>query len=254
MSATLEAMAQALFTSWFVDFDPVQAKAEGRATRLSPEITGLFPDSFTHSNIGMTPRGWSTCGLDDVASFLNGLALQKFPPVDGTPTLPVIKISQLRAGHVAGADKADAGLNTDYVIADGDILFSWSGSLECRIWTGGPGALNQHLFKVRGTASPDWFAYLAVLHHLPEFRRIAAGKATTMGHIQRHHLHDAKIVLPPKPVVQAASLIIGPIIEASWKRKLESRTLAMLRDMLLPKLISGELCITDAERILEESA
>lgn len=242
VSATVEGMARALFTSWFVDFDPVRAKAAGEETGLAPEIAALFPDHFHRQQDGaIVPSGWRRRSLDDVATFLNGLALQKFPPRDGNATLAVIKITQLRAGHVVGADRADAALPPEYVIENGDVLFSWSGSLECDIWVGGQGALNQHLFKVRGSGVPDWFAYLSVKHHLPEFRDIAAGKATTMGHIQRHHLHDATIVLPPKPVLEMASSTIGLLIESSWKRKLQAATLGSIRDTLLPKLISGEI-------------
>jgi type I restriction enzyme S subunit len=119
---------------------------------------------------------------------------------------------------------------------------------------GGAGALNQHLFKVKGSEVPDWFAYLAVHKHLPEFRHIAAGKATTMGHIQRHHLHDAKVAVPPQRFLRMADSIIGPILEGSWKRRLDCSTLAALRDALLPKLISGEIRVADAERVLEKSA
>jgi len=254
MSSILEAIARALFKSWFVDFDPVCAKADGRDTGLAPEIATLFPDSFTENIVNRVPSGWSNYGLDDVASFLNGLALQKFPPIDGAATLPIIKIAQLRAGNSIGANRAAADLKTDYVVANGDILFSWSGTLECHIWTGGPGALNQHLFKVRGREVPDWFAYLAVREHLPKFREIAADKATTMGHIQRHHLHDAKVAVPPWALLQTAASIVGPIVEASWKRRVECSTLAALRDALLPRLISGELRVTDAERALDKSA
>jgi len=246
MSATLEVMAKTLFKSWFVNFEPVRAKAEGRVTGLAPRIAALFPHSFAKLSVTLCPSGWSLRGLDEVASFLNGLALQQFPPIDDAPTLPVIKIAQLRAGHSMGADRAAATLKPDYVVANGDILFSWSGSLECHIWTGGPAALNQHLFRVRGTEVPDFFAYLAVLEHLPEFREIAAGKATTMGHIQRHHLHNATIAVPPDPLLQATTSIIQPIVEASWKRRLESATLVALRDALLPNLISGALRVNGA--------
>ena len=254
MSATLEAIARALFKSWFVDFDPVRAKAEGRDPGLPADIAALFPDSWNVGSVSSVPAGWETNGLDDIAIFLNGLALQKFPPKDGAATLPVIKIAQLRAGHSSGADRASTNVPRDYVIGNGDILFSWSGSLECHIWTGGPGALNQHLFKVSGTRVPSWFAYLAVHEHLSEFRHIAASKATTMGHIQRHHLHEAKITVPPLGLIEAASSFIGPMIEASWTRRLQCSTLAALRDALLPKLISGELRVGEAERVLAASA
>jgi len=243
MSATLETTARALFKSWFVDLDPVHAKAEGRDTGLTSDISAFFPDEFDRKHETLVPRGWKRQSLDDIATFLNGLALQKFPARDGKATFPIIKIAQLRAGNAVGADRAGAGIPSDYVIENGDILFSWSGSLECEIWVGGSGALNQHLFKVRGTTVPDWFAYLSVKQHLPEFRHIAAGKATTMGHIQRYHLHEATIAVPPKPLLQIASAVIGPLVESSWHRRLESVTLAVIRDILLPKLLSGEVQI-----------
>src|SRR5207253_2070618 len=97
--------------------------------------------------------GWEIKSLDEIARFLNGLALQKYPPINGR-SLPVIKIAQLRAGNTQGADQASADLDSDYVVADGDILFSWSGSLECVLWAAGQGALNQHLFKVTSVTHP----------------------------------------------------------------------------------------------------
>ena len=103
MNATLEEMAHALFKSWFVDFDPVRAKTEGRDTGLPREIADLFPDGFKKSAVGEIPKGWRVRGLDEIARFLNGLALQKYPPKDGR-SLPVIKIAQLRAGNTDGAD------------------------------------------------------------------------------------------------------------------------------------------------------
>jgi type I restriction enzyme S subunit len=135
-------------------------------------------------------------------------------------------------------------------VADGDILFSWSGSLECVVWAGGPGALNQHLFKVTSAKYPRWLCYLAIHQHLADFRQIASGKATTMGHIQRQHLSDAKVVVPPKPILVAMGEFISPTFESVWKRRVESRMAAMLRDTLLPKLVSGELRITDAGRFI----
>jgi type I restriction enzyme S subunit len=255
-NATLEAMARALFKAWFVDFEPVRAKLDGRWQRgqslpgLPAHLYELFPDRLVDSDLGEIPAGWEIKSLDQMARFLNGLALQKYPP-DGDDSLPVIKIAQLRAGTTTGADRASANLNPDYIVADGDILFSWSGSLECVLWAGGPGALNQHLFKVTSAEYPRWLCYFAIRHHLPDFRGIAAGKATTMGHIQRHHLSDAKIAMPPAATLSAMDRLVTPIFEGLWKRAVESRTLATLRDALLPKLISGELLVKDAERILQ---
>lgn len=253
MSETLEAMARALFKSWFVDFDPVRAKMAGRDPGLPKKIADLFPSRMVESELGEIPEGWVVRSLNEIGHFLNGLALQKYPPVDEL-RLPVIKIAQLRAGNTTGADRASADLDANYIVKDGDILFSWSGSLECVLWAGGEGALNQHLFKVTSARYPRWLCYLGIHTHLTDFRRIAAGKATTMGHIQRHHLSEAKLAMPPDPLLQAMSDQLDPIVEALWKRGVESRTLATLRGALLPKLISGELRLKDAEKIAERAA
>jgi len=130
---TLEAMAKALFKSWFVDFDLVRAKAEGRPTGLPAEISDLFPDSFEDSELGEIPSVWEVKALDKIAHFLNGLALQKFPPEDGSATLPVIKIAQLKKGDSTGADRCSTAVPSDYVVRDGDMLFSWSGSLAASL-------------------------------------------------------------------------------------------------------------------------
>jgi len=252
MSETLEAIARALFKSWFVDFDPVRAKAELRDAGLPRPLADVFPARFADSELGEIPEGWEVRSLDQIARFLNGLALQKYPAT-GDRSLPVIKIAQLRARGTEGADRASADIDPKYVVADGDILFSWSGSLECVLWTGGRGALNQHLFKVTSSEYPRWLCYFAVHHHLDAFRHIAAGKATTMGHIQRHHLSDAKIAVPPKSIPGEIDEHVSPLFESLWKHQVQSRTLAALRDALLPKLISGEVRVKGAERLARTS-
>jgi len=248
---TLEAMAKALFKSWFVDFDPVRAKAEGRPTGLPAEISDLFPDSFEDSELGEIPSGWEVKALDEIAHFLNGLALQKFPPEDGAATLPVIKIAQLKKGDSTGADRCSTAVPSDYVVRDGDMLFSWSGSLVVDIWCGGDGALNQHLFKVTSKTFGKWFFYQWVNHHLPSFQEIAQGKATTMGHIQRHHLSEAKVLIPPPSLLAAMDSAFTALLDRSFGLRRQSIDLASVRDALLPKLISGEIRIPDAEKMLE---
>jgi type I restriction enzyme S subunit len=249
MNETLESIARTLFKSWFVDFDPVRAKAEGSEPALPQHIADVFPDSFDLIEDGETPHGWNVVGLDKMGRFLNGLALQKFPP-QADRFLPVIKIAQLRTGDTSDADKASADLAPEYIVEDGDVLFSWSGSLECVIWTGGKGALNQHLFKVTSDIYPKWFYYLWIHAHLPEFRRIASGKATTMGHIQRGHLSAAKVLVPPPDLLKEMDRFFAPLIGQIVNLKLASRTLGTIRDTLLPKLVSGELRIPDVERIV----
>lgn len=238
---TLEAIAQAIFKSWFVDFDPVRAKMEGRQpVGMDEETAALFPDELVESELGLIPKGWEVQGLDQIAGFLNGLALQKFPPM-GIDDLPVIKIAQLRKGDTTGADKASRAIKPEYIVRDGDVLFSWSGSLEVEIWCGGEGALNQHLFKVTSQKFARWFYFLWARKHLVHFRQIAASKATTMGHIQRSHLSDAKVVVPSVQVLAIADSIFMPIIDQITANTLEAKTLAELRDTLLPRLISGKL-------------
>jgi type I restriction enzyme S subunit len=245
-NSTLEAIAQALFKSWFVDFDPVHAKMHGRAPEGIDEATAeLFPDSFEKSELGAVPKGWHVKSLDAVASFLNGLALQKFPPT-GDKDLPVIKIAQLRKGDTVGADLASRSIKPEYVIQNGDVLFSWSGSLEVEIWCGGEGALNQHLFKVTSEVFPKWFYFLWTRHHLEHFRQVAASKATTMGHIQRAHLTGAKVLVPSDGVLRAANSVLEPIMQRLIENSLQAYNLAALRDTLLPRLISGQLSVIQA--------
>jgi len=238
MNETLEVMARTIFKDWFVNFGPTRAKAEGRAPYLAPEFWGLFPDAIDDED---KPVGWESKSLDEIADFLNGLALQKYPASDTEDSLPVIKIAELRGGITPKSSRASRDVPEKYVVIDGDFLFSWSGSLLAKFWTGGEGALNQHLFKVTSDRYPAWFFSQWVHHHLEEFQAIAASKATTMGHIQRGHLNEAMTTCPPEDVL-------------SINNELESRTLAQTRDLLLPKLMSGEICLRDAEKAVEAVA
>ncbi|MBI5780820.1 MAG: restriction endonuclease subunit S [Rhodocyclales bacterium] len=245
---TLEAMARALFKDWFVDFGPVRAKMEGREPYLPADLWQLFPDRLDDEG---KPEGWNERPLDEIADFLNGLALQKFPATDPDDSLPVIKIAELRSGVSAKSDRASREVPPKYVIKDGDFLFSWSGSLLAKFWTEGEGALNQHLFKVTSERYPMWFVSHWVYHHLEEFKAIAASKATTMGHIQRGHLKAAMTICPPDDVLERMGIVMAPLVEQAIQNELESRTLAHLRDTLLPKLISGELRIADTAAFME---
>lgn len=238
MNATLEAMARALFKAWFVDFEPVDANLQNRpSTSASPEIAKLFPSDFENG----IPRGWGKKSLDEIADFLNGLALQKFPPESEYEFLSVIKIAQLRKGNTEGSDKASKYLKPEYIVRDGDVLFSWSGSLEVEIWCGGDGALNQHLFKVTSQNYPKWFYFLWTRFHLADFRETAAHKATTMGHIQRYHLKDAKVTVPDPQLLAEMNRVFEPIIVRLTSNNIEAKTLAEIRDSLLSRLLNGSL-------------
>jgi type I restriction enzyme S subunit len=173
--------------------------------------------------------------------FLNGLALQKFPPQSETEFLPVIKIRELRQGITDSSDKASLEIPEQYIIVDGDILFSWSGSLEVVLWCDGKGALNQHLFKVLSKHFPKWFYFLWTKNFLPIYQSIASDKATTMGHIQRRHLTETIINVPNSEVMELADSIIAPIIQKLEQNKTQIKNLTQIRDRLLPKLMTGKI-------------
>lgn len=247
---TLEAMARALFRDWFVDFGPTRAKMSAEAPYLAPELWELFPDRLDDEG---KPEGWKTEPLDETATFLNGLALQKYPAT-GDTSLPAIKIAQLRSENTETADPVSPDIPNDYIVEQNDLLFSWSGSLLCKFWNGQRGALNQHLFKVTSKRFEPWFIYEWIQFYMPEFQAIAAAKATTMGHIQRRHLTENLVTIPPANIMQAANKAIGSLIEQIQSNNGQSHTLAQLRDLLLPKLMSGEISIRNAEKMVEEAA
>ena len=239
----LERLARTIFRTWFVDFEPVRAKAAGEASfpSMHQSMFDALPTRFVDSDIGPVPEGWEVQGIASIATFLNGLALQKYPPRGDGEDMRVIKIAELRKGSAEGAAWANGDVSEQYVVGDGDLLFSWSGTLEAAFWFGGKGALNQHLFKVTSSRFASWFCYLWIQQHLPWFRAIAASKATTMGHINRGHLQEAQVVVPPNDVLDEANEVISPVYDLFSQLMIESRKLAAMRDALLPKLLSGDV-------------
>ena len=163
----------------------------------------------------------------------------------------MIKIAQLRAGTTDGADRASADLEPDYIVQNGDILFSWSGSLECVVWAAGRGALNQHLFKVTSDRVPE----VALLPRRPSPpRRLSTHRRWEGNHDGAHSAASSVGCKAGNPfagrLLTAMDVVFAPIVESTWRRAVEARTLATLRDALLPKLISGELQVKDAERFV----
>jgi type I restriction enzyme S subunit len=252
MNRLLEATTSAIFRSWFVNFDPISAKSECRTPfGMNEKIAALFPREFEDNAKGAIPKGWTAESLDSIANFKNGLAMQKYPPNE-SGSLPVVKIAELRAGSTIGAELAAANLPQDAIVDDGDVIFSWSGTLLVRIWCGGKGALNQHLFKVTSSRFPKWFYLGWTLEHLSDFEDIADDKKTTMGHIKRHHLTDATVAVPPDPLIQAADRIISPLLNRYVLNSVQNRALRSLRDSLLPPLISGEFELRGNKQPTEE--
>lgn len=237
MNETLEAIGQAVFKRWFVDFEFPNQEGEPYTSSGGEMVYNSALDKEI-------PEGWKVKPIDEIADFLNGLALQKFPARNGEEYLPVIKIRELRQGITESSDKANLDLPKEYIVKNGDVLFSWSGSLEVVIWGFGKGALNQHLFKVTSSKYPKWFFYYWILQFLPEYRQIAAGKATTMGHIQRHHLTASKVTIPNDKTIERMNIVLAPILERIVHLKVETRTLVVIRDLLLPRLMSGKIRVT----------
>lgn len=224
INADLEEMAQAIFKNWFVDFEPFK---DGK---------------FVDSELGMIPEGWKVGRLTDIASYMNGLAMQKFPPENNENSLPVLKIKELGQGFCGtDSDRCSCNIKDECKIHNGDVIFSWSGTLLVDVWCGGDCGLNQHLFKVTSKNYPKWFYYYWTKHHLQEFIHIAKDKAVTMGHIKRGHLEEALVAIPNNDSMEKAHELFEPILSKIISLRLESSRLSLLRDTLLPRLMSGEL-------------
>lgn len=167
--------------------------------------------------------------------------MQKYPKIDGKLTLPVIKIREMSCGITTNTDIANANIPDKYVVHNGDLLFSWSGTLLVKFWAEGEGALNQHLFKVTSNEYPEWLYYYWTKHHLDDFIQTAKSKATTMGHIQRGHLKQAMVKVPSPQILNEIGNQIQPLIDAGKENSQQIQTLTALRDTLLPRLISGKV-------------
>ena len=211
INRNLEEQAQAIFKSWFIDFEPFG---------------------------GEMPSDWKTGSLSDIADYLNGLAMQKFRPKDGEIGLPVLKIKELRQGFAGeDAELCSPSIKSEYIVNDGDVIFSWSGSLLVDLWCGGKCGLNQHLFKVTSKHYDKWFYYMWTKHHLDRFVFLAADKATTMGHIKRDELDKAEVCVPSKADYDKIGRTLEPMIETIIAKRIENNHLTALRDTLLSQLI-----------------
>ena len=205
---TLEQMAETLFRQWFVE-------------NPNPE--------------------WEERPLSSIATFLNGLACQKYPPKNDVDKLPVLKIKELRNGLSDDCDWCTTEVDEKYIVENGDVIFSWSASLMVKIWDGETCILNQHLFKVTSDEFPKWYFYLWSKYHLDQFIAIATAHATTMGHIKRGDLDEAMVLVPSEEEIVQMSVDFEPILAKTITNNKQIQTLTALRDTLLPKLMSGEV-------------
>lgn len=182
----------------------------------------------------------TTLSLTDIASYKNGVASQKFRPLDGEPDLPVLKIKELNQGFTDSAsNRVSAQINNDVKVYDGDVIFSWSGTLLIDIWTGGRAGLNQHLFKVTSVDYPKWFYFLWTNFHLRNFQWIASSKATTMGHIKRSDLSGAKVTIPTDNEFDSLDTVLTPIVNQYISNGTQTKKLIVVRDSLLQSLFES---------------
>lgn len=213
---------------------------------LEQQAQALFNYYFIeHSEIlGDYEKG----NLTEIATYTNGLPMQKFRPQDEEKGMPVLKIKELGQGQTDNSsDICSENIANEYKVTNGDVIFSWSGTLMVKVWCGGLCGLNQHLFKVTSEKYPKWYYYFWTKFHLNKFIRIAQDKAVTMGHIRRGDLESSEVLVPKMDILAKLNEIINPIFNQIIGIECENRNLAQLRDTLLPRLMSGELAITDVD-------
>lgn len=236
INAELEAMAKTLYDYWFVQFDFPDAngkpyKTSGGKMVYNPALKREIPE------------GWEDASLVDIATFTNGIACQKYYPTGDESTYKVIKIREFSSGFDDSSETVHQGVPDKVVINDGDILFSWSATLEVKLWAGGTGALNQHIFKVTSDSYPKIFYYFEVLKYLEYFKMVAELRKTTMGHITKDHLVTSRICLPPKGLIQAMDAKLSPILSKIISNNQQNAELVKLRDWLLPMLMNGQVTV-----------
>ncbi len=228
------------------DYDDKIAMNNAINRNLSKQAKALFEEELL--KFDLVPEGWKKGSLSDIADYLNGLAMQKFRPGDDEKGLPVLKIKELRQGFCdANSELCSLNIKPEYIIHDGDVIFSWSGSLLVDFWCGGECGLNQHLFKVTSKKYDKWFYYTWTLYHLDRFIAVAADKATTMGHIRREELSKAEVLIPDSDSYKRIGEVLGPLYDMIISNRVENKRLAALRDELLPKLMSGEMSVSEVE-------
>ena len=215
-------------------------------SNLEQQAKAIFSNEFL--TLEILPNGWKQASLIDIADYLNGLAMQKYRPTADETGIPVLKIKELRQGCCDdNSELCSPSIKSEYIIHDGDVIFSWSGSLLVDFWCGGVCGLNQHLFKVTSNNYDKWFYYAWTKHHLDRFIAVAADKATTMGHIKRDELAKAEVLIPNEADYNRIGTLLQPIYDLIIANRIENKRLAETRDFLLPRLMSGELDVSNIE-------
>jgi type I restriction enzyme S subunit len=249
MNATLEQIAQALFKSWFVDFDPVKAKAAGRQPEgMDTETAALFPSEFEKSELGLIPKGWRVGGVYDVADVIYGAPFSSGLFKENGRGTPLIRIRDLttHAPQISTEEIHPKGK----LIRAGDVIVGMDGEFRAYWWLGREAWLNQRVctFVPKLPANEIYIRFL-IQDPLAFFERAKVG--TTVIHLGKADIDRMRAVIPSKFVLSAFSNLSKPFLKTIVEHSSENRTLSQLRDLLLPKLISGQLRVPDAERMAE---
>lgn len=233
----LEAMAKQLYDYWFVQFD--FPNEEGKPYKSSGGAM-VWNEKLKRE----IPQGWHCGTLLDIAEYTNGLACQKYRPTDNNK-LPVIKIKEMHDGLSADTEWVKANIPDDVKVFDGDVLFSWSASLEVMLWAYGNGGLNQHIFKVTSkNGYPRSFYFYQLIHYVGVFKQMAEARKTTMGHITQDHLRQSTIALPPNvDITNKLEEKLCSIFDEIVKNNQEIMALTKQRDELLPLLMNGQATV-----------
>ena len=260
INAKLEQMAKRLYDYWFVQFDfPRSVSGEPGLHELSRTDDGKPRSDFPNENgkpykssggkmvysaelKREIPEGWGVGNLYEIADYINGLACQNFRPKEDDESLPVIKIREMNEGITKDTEKVSIDIPEKYKINNGDILFSWSATLEVMVWNGGKGGLNQHIFKVvpKNYFSNE-YVYQQLDRYIVNFQKQAEARKTTMGHITSEHINQSRVVLPPEETVQAFTQKVKALSKMQSNLKTENLRLAIMRDRLLPLLMNGQM-------------
>ena len=238
INQNLEAMAKQLYDYWFVQFD--FPNEEGKPYKSSGGEM-LWNDKLKRN----IPVGWHCGNLFEIAVLTNGLACQKFRPKDDEMPLPVIKIREMHDGISVDTEEVTSNIPESVKVYNGDVLFSWSASLEVMLWAYGLGGLNQHIFKVTSANDfPKSFYYFQLLDYVNVFKKMAEARKTTMGHITQDHLQQSTIAIPDnKDIADKFEELISPIFKQIVKLQEEISNLIKQRDELLPLLMNGQITI-----------
>ncbi len=257
---TLEEIAKALFKSWFIDFDPVKAKVEGLSTGLPDEISNLFPDSFEDSELGEIPKGWQVKELDEIADLSGGYA---FKSKDYTTKGSFI-VRTLNIGEDSFINKKDAVfIEKDkfdefrkFELLEGDTLFVMVGATLGKIGLVSsdivPSLLNQNMWRIRSknNSIDQMFTYYSFSNKVKEITSWVSGSAR--GFLRREDCRKLKIIVPPNKICERYEKIALLLFKKRTSNIVSNMLLEELRDTLLPRLVSGELIISDAERMIDE--